>query len=190
MNLGQHFLDGIEHITDPAGFDHMLFLLALCAPYTWKQWKPIVLLATAFTLGHSISLGLAAFGLVRVASYYIELLIPVTIVAMGISNIAYLKQPSGHVPAIKYLTTIFFGLIHGLGFSSFFRMIYDETSSLIKSLLLFNLGVETGQLIIVATILILTWIVVRIAGVNQKLYTQILSSVAIGLGTWLLIENM
>jgi hypothetical protein len=188
--MWQHFTDGIRHITDISGYDHMLFLLALCAPYTWKQWKPVVLLATAFTLGHSISLALAAFGVVRFSSYYIELLIPASIVITALTNISYLKHSANHVPWTRYVVTTIFGIIHGLGFSSFFRMIYDETSSLVKSLLLFNLGVEVGQLAIIGVILTLAWLLVQVCKVNNKVYNGVLSLIALGLGVWLFIEKL
>ena len=63
--MGNYFVDGILHITDVEGYDHMLFLLAMCAPFTFKDWKQVAILATAFTLGHSISLALAALDVIR-----------------------------------------------------------------------------------------------------------------------------
>ncbi len=188
--MGNHFIEGILHITDFEGYDHMLFLLALCAPYTVKQWKPIVLLATGFTLGHSISLALAAFDVLRFSSYVIELLIPATIVATALSNLYLLRQGIRNVPISTYIITALFGIIHGFGFSSFFRMIYDETSSRVMSLLLFNLGVETGQLLIIAAILLLSLIAVRWFKIPAITYARALSIIAAIIGTWIFWGNL
>lgn len=188
--MGEHFIEGVKHITDLKGYDHMLFILALCAPYTFKQWKPIVLLATAFTVGHSISLALSAMKMVSFSSYWIELLIPATIVVTALTNISYLKHSAEKVYWHRYLVTLAFGLIHGLGFSSYFKMLYDETASMAKSLLLFNLGVEVGQLIIIAILLILSLLVINLAKVDRKVYTGVLSLIALGLGVWLFIEKL
>lgn len=188
--MWQHFIDGIKHITDISGYDHMLFLIALCAPFTIKQWKPVVLLATAFTVGHSISLALSVTGVVRFSSYWIELLIPASIVVTALTNISFLKHSADRVQWHRYLITLLFGFIHGMGFSSFFRMIYDETSSLAKSLLMFNLGVEAGQLIIIAFILLLSLLVITVSKVDRKVYTGVLSLIALGLGVMLFIEKL
>jgi hypothetical protein len=149
---GNFFIDGILHITDIEGYDHMLFLLALCAPFTFKQWKPVALLATAFTLGHSISLVLASLDIVRFSSDLIEFLIPVTIVLTASFNLISIPS-STSISVYRYISAAAFGIIHGMGFSSFFRMISNEGESFIAQLFLFNLGVEAGQLIIVAAIL-------------------------------------
>ena len=150
--MANFFVDGILHITDIEGYDHMLFLLAMCAPFTFKQWKQVVLLATAFTVGHSISLILASLDLVRFSSDLIEFLIPVTIVLTASFNLITITS-STSVSVYRYISAAVFGIIHGMGFSSFFRMISNEGESFIMQLFLFNLGVEAGQLIIVAAIL-------------------------------------
>jgi hypothetical protein len=149
--MGNFFTDGIMHITDIEGYDHMLFLLAMCAPFTFKEWKPVAILATAFTVGHSISLALAAFDVIRFSSGLIEFLIPVTILATSIFNWQAGASPT--VSIYRYLSAAIFGIIHGMGFSSFFRMISGESDGFITQLLLFNLGVEVGQLLILTAIL-------------------------------------
>lgn len=188
--MEQSFTEGIRHITDLEGYDHMLFLLALCAPFTLKQWKPVVFLVTAFTVGHSISLALAVFDIVRFSSYYIEILIPASIIVTALTNIAYIKHSLDKIQWHRYVVTVAFGLIHGMGFSSFFRMMYDEKSSMAKSLLMFNLGVEVGQLIIVAVILLLSLLVVQVSKVDRRVYTGVLSILALVLATILLIEKI
>jgi hypothetical protein len=149
--MGNFFLDGISHITDIEGYDHMLFLLAMCAPFTFKDWKPVAILATAFTVGHSISLALAAYDVIRFSSGLIEFLIPITIIATSLFNLLGSAAPS--VSMYRYSSAAIFGVIHGMGFSSFFRMISGESESFVSQLFLFNLGVEVGQLLILTAIL-------------------------------------
>ncbi|MFM2200929.1 MAG: hypothetical protein RL040_129 [Bacteroidota bacterium] len=148
---GNYFIDGIMHITDVEGYDHMLFLLAMCAPFTFREWKPVAILATAFTVGHSVSLALAAFDVIRFSSEIIEFLIPVTILATSAFN--WGARISNNVSVYRYASASIFGVIHGMGFSSFFRMISGEGEGFIEQLFLFNLGVEAGQLLILSVIL-------------------------------------
>jgi hypothetical protein len=149
---GNFFIDGILHITDVEGYDHMLFLLALCAPFSLAQWKPVLWLVTAFTLGHSLSLALAALDAIRFSSDVIEFCIPVTILFTAAFNLTGQGKFS-HVSLFRYVTALVFGVVHGMGFSSFFRMISTEGEGFIGQLFLFNLGVEAGQILIVSAIL-------------------------------------
>jgi hypothetical protein len=182
------FIDGIQHITDIEGYDHMLFLLALCAPFTFKQWKPVVLLATAFTLGHSISLVLASLDLVRFSSDIIEFLIPITIIITAAFNLIAEKNASA-LHLYRYATTAAFGIIHGMGFSSFFRIISSEGESFIAQLFFFNLGVEAGQLLIVAAILsCVALITLMIPSARMKI-GKVLSTVSLLLALFLAIEK-
>ena len=139
------------HITDVEGYDHMLFLLAMCAPFTFRDWKPLAILTTAFTVGHSVSLALAALDIIRFSSEIIEFLIPVTILATSAFN--WRAGISNSVSAYRYASAAIFGVIHGMGFSSFFRMISGEGEGFIGQLFLFNLGVEVGQLLILSVVL-------------------------------------
>jgi HupE / UreJ protein len=152
--MNNSFIEGILHITDLGGYDHMLFLLTLIAGYTWSDWKKILWLITAFTLGHATTLICAGLGWISFSSNWIEFLISATIF---ITALVRLISPSLQrtVDWKTYAMVAFFGLIHGVGFSSFFKMMYNETSEMILELLKFNLGVEAGQIIIVALILLL-----------------------------------
>lgn len=145
---------GFNHITDFNGYDHMLFLLALTAIYTHKQWKKVLVLVTGFTLGHSLTLALAGLSIVQVNSNFIELLIPVTILITAIFQFISLVKNTKQNLTINFLATTFFGLIHGLGFSNFFKAILGSTNELILVLFSFNLGIEIGQLLIVAFVFI------------------------------------
>ena len=186
--MSDFFLDGILHITDLEGYDHMLFLLALCAPFTFREWKKVVLLATAFTLGHSISLALAATDAVRFSSSLIEFCIPITILLTAGFHFAR-KQPVVNVQPISYAITSLFGIIHGLGFSGYFRMISSEGESFLGQLFMFNLGVEVGQLIILTTILSIIAIAVAALPKLTGHMTKIISTPALVLAFWLAIEK-
>lgn len=185
--MGNFFLDGILHITDVEGYDHMLFLLAMCAPFTFKDWKPVAILATAFTIGHSISLALAALDIIRFSSAMIEFLIPITILITAIFNLT--MGVSTKVTAYRYASAALFGIIHGMGFSSFFRMISDEGDSFIKQLFLFNLGVEAGQLLIVAAILTIIALTNRFIPTSRGKLSKILAGLSLLLAIGLAIEK-
>lgn len=139
------FLLGVEHITDWKGYDHMLFLLALVAWANLKDALKVLLLATAFTVGHTVTLMLAGMGWFRPDGDWIEFLIPVSIAATALINLSPGTFHARSWSHIRYGLTVFFGLIHGLGFSSYFRMMSDGGDSIIGPLLRFNLGVEAGQ---------------------------------------------
>ena len=143
---------GVAHITDWQGYDHMLYLLALVARLDLRHVGKAALLATAFTLGHSFTLAIASLDVFRVSGKWVEFLIPVTILGTALWG---LFHGDGNVKSRRwtYIMAIGFGLIHGLGFSSFFRMTRDDTVDLVAGLFRFNLGVEIGQLFIVAIML-------------------------------------
>ena len=144
---------GIQHITDLTAFDHMLFVITLCAVYELAAWKRILILITAFTLGHSITLVLSGFKLLQVPSELVELLIPFTILLTALHNVGT-KKAAGSLfskaVSINYLLALFFGLIHGMGFANYFRSLMGEDGSIAWPLFSFNVGIELGQLIIVA----------------------------------------
>lgn len=181
------FIQGIQHITDIDGYDHMLFLAALCAPFTLKQWKPVLFLATAFTIGHSISLALAVLDVIHFDRDLIELLIAVTILITALSNIFLTKR--NDVSIWYYFLTAGFGLIHGMGFSGFFRMISDDTSSLIGQLFLFNLGVEVGQVFIIFIYLILVHFISKVTVKRDKINLAV-SLLAALVSAWLVLERI
>lgn len=154
---------GTDHILTWEAMDHILFIAALCLRYLIKDWRKVVVLVTAFTIGHSISLSLGALSLVHVNARLIEFLIPLTIIATAINNLfqraAQVDHPS-RLPAIYFLA-LFFGLIHGLAFASSFLSL-EGREGLLVHLLAFNLGVEAAQLLIVAIILAISFIFVQL----------------------------
>lgn len=164
---------GFEHITDINGYDHMLFLLALCAAYVYSDWKKILVLVTAFTLGHSITLALAVLNIIPVNGAWIEFLIPVTIVATAVKNL-FAKQEKAAITT--YVMALGFGLIHGMGFSNYLRSLLGD--ELLMPLFAFNVGLEVGQLIVVTIIFGLQYVVVNTISVKPKHWNVTVSLIA------------
>jgi hypothetical protein len=151
---------GFEHISDLNGYDHILFVIALAAVYPLREWKHLLVLVTAFTIGHSITLALATLGVVNFNPDLIETLIPVTIFITAVINVAerFARDPEKALQRdwrMKYALAIGFGLIHGLGFSNFLRAVLGAEQSLVLPLFSFNVGLELGQLVI----LVITFVV-------------------------------
>ncbi len=150
---------GIDHILDINGIDHVLFLVALAIPYSLDRWKSVLLLATAFTLGHCVTLILSALDLVAVRSDWIEIGIAASIFIMAIGNIYYvLRNKSFSEMSVRYSTVIFFGLIHGLGFSNFFKTIIGKEDITVP-LLAFNIGVEIAQVLVVSAVILISFLI-------------------------------
>lgn len=191
MNRSDYFLDGVKHITDVDGFDHMLYLIALVAIYEVREIRRIVVLITAFTVGHSLTLILAGLDLVRPNTDLIEFLIPITILITALSNLRYaqrVKQPVPH-HGWRYLLAAVFGLIHGMGFSSYFRMVVDRDESIVQPLLFFNLGVEVGQIAIVLVFMLFTFLVQGLFRPQQRDWIIFFSGLPAGLALMLCVET-
>ena len=184
---------GFQHISDLAGYDHILFLLALCAAYSIDQWRRLFVLVTAFTVGHSITLALSSFGWVVIPPHIIEFLIPVTIFITAIANVVVpvSDQPKGARSSMTghYLVALCFGFIHGMGFSNYFRALMMDISSITIPLLGFNLGIEIGQLLVVSIIVIVASLVVKFAQVKHRDWNLFISGAAAGISIVLMIET-
>jgi len=181
---------GIGHITDWVGYDHILFITTLCAVYQLVQWKDILILITAFTLGHTITLALAILEIINVSPQIIEFLIPLTIFLTAIVNIFQKSSSfSKAFKIFKYSTALGFGLIHGLGFSNYLRLLLGNEESIIKPLFAFNIGLEIGQLMIVASVLLLTLILVKLAKVPHREWNLTISGAGLGISLVLMIER-
>jgi hydrogenase/urease accessory protein HupE len=183
-----YFKLGIAHILDLEGFDHILFVVALCAIYLGRDWRKIIILVTAFTIGHSITLALATLNIIRVNGAMVEFLIPVTIAITALFNIFKPRPSSSGGLQINYIFALFFGLIHGLGFSNYLRSLLGREASIWQPLLAFNLGIEVGQLAIVAIFLLVGSIFVGIFG-NRKEWTLVTSAVVLGMAVMMVLDN-
>ncbi|MFZ4783945.1 MAG: HupE/UreJ family protein [Flavobacteriales bacterium] len=183
----QEIKEGIAHITDFDGYDHMLYLVALCAPFVLRDYMKVVVLATAFTVGHSITLAASASGILRFSSDLVEMLISISI---GITGLANLVMKDQVLRWWHYIITIGFGLIHGMGFSTYFRMMYSHESDWIWRLFQFNIGVELGQLLIISVILLASFFAVNTFKLAQAYWKQGLSWIAIIMSGYLILEKI
>lgn len=197
-SLFQTYLQlGFFHIFNLRAYDHLVFLLALCAPYVLADWRRVVALVTSFTLGHSLTLALATLGVVSYSPALIETLIPITILLTCAVNLARVRRteprlarvsrPEPVVLALPNLLAAGFGLIHGLGFSSYLRELLGQQSRPVLELLAFNVGVELGQLLIVSFILLLGLLLLRGFGVPRRDWVLVVSGAAIGIAGVLLV---
>lgn len=184
-----YFEEGWQHIADLGGYDHILFIMALCTVYLMNDWKKVLILVTAFTVGHSITLALSVLNIVRVSTDLIEFLIPVTIVITALGNALRGGKEPGRVQW-NYFLALFFGLIHGLGFSNYLRSMLGTQSDILQPLLAFNLGLEFGQLIIVTIILLLSQLIIRIGKVSRRDWTIFLSAAIFGVAFVMSIERI
>jgi len=181
---------GFEHISDFAGYNHMLFLVALCAIYRTQQWKNILVLVTAFTIGHSITLVLSSLDIVTIPSNIIEFLIPVTIFLTAINNIVG-SSPSGQSSKMNknYVMALFFGLIHGMGFSNYFKALIMDSSSVAMPLLGFNIGIELGQILVVFFIVSIAYLFLTKLNVKHRDWNVFISGAAAGISFIFILEN-
>jgi ABC-type antimicrobial peptide transport system permease subunit len=179
---------GLDHIADLQGYDHILFVTMLCVVYAFKEWKKVLILVTAFTIGHSLTLALATMNVIHVSIAWVEFLIPVTILITAMGNI--ISSKPGNVSAkIKYALALFFGLIHGLGFSNYLRSLLGKHDSIVVPLFAFNIGVELGQILIVLFVLTLTAIMIHLFKLKQRDWTLILAGAGAGIALTLMLER-
>ncbi|MBC7922585.1 MAG: HupE/UreJ family protein [Ferruginibacter sp.] len=187
-----YFRLGFKHITDTNGYDHILFIIALCAVYYLKDWRRVLLLVTAFTFGHSVTLALSTLNIVVVRSDVIEFLIPVTILATAIGNFFY-RNPStlfnqAKPQYLRYLLALVFGFIHGLGFSNYLKSLLGASTNVVTQLLAFNLGLEIGQVQIVLVVLILGFLVTNVFKVRKHNWNLVVSGVVAGMALSLILR--
>ena len=167
---------GWEHIVSREAADHILFIIALAATYQLNDWKKLLILITAFTAGHSLTLALSVYDVVRVKNNWVEFLIPVTIMATATFNVLQKKiNPSSL--RLDYFLALFFGLIHGLGFANTIRFMLAKNETIGVPLLGFNLGIEFGKLLIVTLMLLCSYVFINKAGVKQQWWIRIFSAV-------------
>jgi HupE / UreJ protein len=181
---------GFRHITDPNGYDHILFLVALTVAYRLTDWKALVWLVTAFTVGHTLSLAAAVTDLVQVPASLIEFLIPVTILITAVSHFVFFATAKNRVGRVSYLAALVFGLIHGLGFSFYLKaMLQGSSQSLVSSLFAFNIGLELGQILIVGCMLLVGFLGNKL-GVPQKAWVQVLAALIAVFAVNMILERV
>ncbi len=185
-----YFRAGLFHVLDIRAYDHILFLIVLAVVYEFKQWKKVLWLVTLFTIGHSITLALAAYGILKINPKLIEFLIPLTIFITGLMNILTARKASVGKENQNLFFALFFGLIHGLGFSNYFKGMIGRHEDKLIPLLEFALGVEAAQLIIVLLILIVGTLTQSIFGVNRRDWILVASAIVIGFAAQMMVNRV
>ena len=185
-----YFKMGLNHVLDFNAYDHILFLIVLAVVFSFNQFKKIVWLVTLFTIGHSATLALAAFGVLSVNMKLVEFLIPVTIFITGTVNIFTAKQAAGGKQKINLVLALLFGLVHGLGFSNYFKMMIGKGEDKILPLLEFSLGIEAAQIIIVVGILLIGAFLQNILKVNKRDWILVCSSIVIGFAIQMMLNRI
>jgi predicted membrane protein len=183
---------GKDHILDYVnGYDHILFVVALSAVYLIDDWKRVLVLVTAFTVGHSITLALATFEIISVNTKVVEFLIPLTIFVTAISNIFKKEENVSNAKIqVNYFYALCFGLIHGMGFSTYLSAILGKSQSILEPLLAFNLGLEFGQIIVVTLFLGISYIVVNLMQADRRDWKNIISSAVSGMALILIKDRI
>ena len=188
-DFGFYFGLGWEHIMSLDALDHILFLLVLTAVYRLAEWKKVVILVTAFTVGHCITLALSALNILKMPTATVEFLIPLTIVITAVSNIILNKaERSGSW--IKYGIALFFGLIHGLGFANTLRWMLAEDQNFGWALFGFNVGLEAGQLVFVIVFLLLAELMMKTFKVQKREWTIFISAAVFSLALQMALERL
>ena len=173
---------GINHVLDINAYDHVLFLIVLTIPYVFKDWKRVFLLVSMFTLGHTLSLVLAVYNVVSVNATVVEFLIPITILVVALFNVFTSgKGAQREKVGVLFLSTSFFGLVHGLGFAREFKMLLGDTDNKLVLLLEFALGIELAQIIIVFVVLFLSYVVQTIFRFTKRDWIMVISAIVVGL---------
>jgi hypothetical protein len=184
-----YFKIGWEHIISRDALDHLLFVTALAAIYLLKDWKQVLILVTAFTIGHAITLVLSVTDIIRFPARWVEFLIPCTIVITAFTNL-FQKKFSPRSVRINYFLALFFGLIHGMGFANIIRFMLAKDQSMVMGLFGFNIGVEAGQIAVVIMLLMLTFIIVNLFKINRREWVLFLSAGVFGLSLKMALERL
>lgn len=185
-----YFKMGFTHVLDLAAYDHILFLIVLAVVFTMKEWTKLLWLVTLFTLGHSITLALAAYKVLEFPIDIIEFLIPLTIFITGFVNVITTKKPSTKSNRLNLFFAFFFGFIHGLGFSNYFKMMIGQEQNKFLPLLEFALGIEGAQIIIVLSILIIGFILQNFLKTSKRDWVLVTSSIVIGFAIQMMLERI
>jgi hypothetical protein len=190
------FSIGLQHILDWNGYDHILYVIALCAVFSVNEWKKLLILITAFTIGHSLTLAASSLNILTIKQNYIEILIPVTIILTCLVNMFYRRCFDKHVGynkhnyTVNYSLALLFGFIHGMGFSYLLKAMLGKEENITFPLLSFNLGLEAGQLIIVAVVLLFSVFLARFTRIKKPDWILFISSAVFGISFLLFVQRL
>jgi hypothetical protein len=184
-----YFSIGWQHIINAEALDHIFFITALAAIYMLKDWRQVLILVTAFTVGHTITLILSTKRIIEVNQNWVEFLIPCTIVVTAISNL-FQKTFTSKAIRINYFLALFFGLIHGLAFANVLRLILAPEQSFALSMFSFSVGLESGQILIVFLILLLSQFFIGVLKIQRLHWVIFLSAVVFGLAMEMALQRL
>ncbi|MDR6763047.1 hypothetical protein J2Y38_003265 [Flavobacterium sp. 2755] len=186
-----YFQIGLKHVLDINAYDHVLFLIALTVPYSFKDWKRILLLVSVFTIGHTLALILSVFGIIAIKVNIVEFLIPITILITALYHLFTAgKATKNDGVNVIFFVTLFFGIIHGLGFSNYFKTILGgSASSKLLPLGEFALGIEAAQLVVVFVVLVISYIVQTVFRFSKRDWALVMSAFIIGVVIPMIIES-
>lgn len=186
-----YFEIGLRHVLDLSAYDHVLFLIALTVPYAFKDWKRLLLLVSIFTIGHTVALLLSVFGVIIIKGNLVEFLIPITILIVAFFNLFTAgKSSKKESISVVVFITLFFGIIHGLGFASYFKsLLGGSPQSKLLPLSEFALGIEAAQIVVVFVVLILSYIVQTFFRFSKRDWTLVMSSFIIGVVLPMIVES-
>lgn len=186
-----YFEIGMRHVLDIRAYDHVLFLIALTVPYAFKDWKTVLILISIFTIGHTMALLLSVFGVVMIQAHLIEFLIPITILVTAVFHLftAGKSSKKESISIIGFIT-LFFGIIHGLGFANYFKsLLSGSASAKLVPLLEFALGIEAAQLVVVFVVLIVSYVVQTFFRFSKRDWALVMSAFVIGVVLPMIVES-
>lgn len=183
------FTTGLEHILNRDAIDHILFITALCGVYAINDWKKLLILITAFTIGHSLTLALSTLNILRLSTGLVEFLIPLTILCTSLYHLIRRNRPVQGI-GWSYAMALFFGCIHGLGFSILLRSMLGKEAHILWPLLSFNLGIEAGQLVIVSVVIIISLVLNRLLRISRPDWNFFISSAVFGIALLMALERL
>jgi len=172
---------GLFHVLDWTAYDHILFLVVLVVVFTFADWKKALWLITLFTIGHTITLALAAYNLIYIKSSIVEFLIAATIFITALSNMVFQKKGKSDGSSLNLFFALFFGLVHGLGFSSYFKILVGSEAGKLLPLFSFAVGVELAQITVVIALLILTFFGLTVFKFSKRDWVLVISAIVLGI---------
>lgn len=184
-----YFGIGWEHIISWDALDHILFITVLSAIYLLKDWKQVLILVTAFTIGHSLTLVLSVLDIIRFPDNWVEFLIPLTIVITAITNL-FQKGFTKRSVRVNYFLALFFGLIHGMGFANTIRFMLAKDQSIGMGLFGFNVGLEVGQIVVVSVLLVISHLLVTVLKINRRDWVIFISAGVLSLALKMALERI
>lgn len=180
---------GWEHIISLDALDHQLFVLVLVAVYTYYDWRKILVLVTAFTIGHSITLALSVLDIFRVSADWVEFLIPLTILLTAADNI-FMRNKQTSLMKLNYYLALIFGLIHGMGFANTARLMLAKEQNIFEPLLGFNIGLEMGQVVVVLIILLVEFLLIKFLKLKKMHWMVFVSMITLLISLTICIERL